>query len=357
MPKDNAALAVKPFPAAEAAKQSIKTKVTSPKKAPLARSGVISGRVSKTWPSNVGKPKFKGLQNPHNYCYRRSLLQTLFSAPQFFNVLQDSHQQCTKKGRCVTCALRQLNHSYHSATGKVSADLSALDRVIAQTGKKSDPAWRSNGRQEDSHEFLLYLLGTVDAARGVNKKAYDSLFRLPIRTSWKCGKCGNVSTRCDPPEFGATLSIPRKSGQITLTDCFNHYLQEEPLQIECEACKSKGLRKRLRRFDNGPELLLVHFNRFESKGRQTRKITRPIDYPEALDLSPWTVDSLPPQKYRLQAVVAHAGSLNTGHYVAYVRGPDGVRCISDSDVQNASPRELRSPGDSFDPYILMYMKE
>jgi len=75
-----------------------------------------------------------------------------------------------------------------------------------------------------------------------------------------------------------------------------------------------------------------------------------------LDLSRWCVQQQAPAKYRLQAIVAHSGSLTRGHYVAYVRGPTGIKEISDSSVRSVSEHEWKNPG-GFDPYILLYLKQ
>lgn len=134
-------------------------------KSALPKSPVNGARISKAWPSRVGRPKTRGLINPYNLCYRRSLQQALLSAPQLFNLLEGSRQQCNLAGRCVTCALRQLFRVYHGTSGTLPGAVRSLDQVIKDTGRRSEPKWTARETsQEDSHEFLQYLLGTVEKA-------------------------------------------------------------------------------------------------------------------------------------------------------------------------------------------------
>lgn len=132
------------------------------KKSPRTAAPTISG----AWPSSLGNPRRRGLQNPANWCYRRSVLQSLFSTPQFFNVLAN-HEPGTCPRNCVTCGLRTALRTYHSNSPQLGGHIRQLDERIHATGRKSDPRWTANGHtQEDAHDFLTYLLGTVEGVKG-----------------------------------------------------------------------------------------------------------------------------------------------------------------------------------------------
>ena len=96
--------------------------------------------------------------------------------------------------------------------------------------------------------------------------------------------------------------------------------------------------KRLLLLAPPPELLVVHLKRFGGSTHAV-KLGGHVDFPEVLDLAPYTAcaarpcgaeaeapptpEPAPaPPLYRLAAVVVHAGSMAGGHYIAYARyGP------------------------------------
>ncbi|KAH0363659.1 cysteine proteinase, partial [Aureobasidium melanogenum] len=322
------------------------------------RSPTASARkTSKSWPASVGKQKIKGLSNPSQWCYRRSVLQSLIALPQLFNLLDESHKSCPKQGRCVTCAMRQLLTSYHTSPGSVGSQLSALDGAIRATGRSSEPRWSAISQtQEDSHDFLQYLLGTFEKAKGVDKDQFSSLFRIKHKISWACDGCKKVHTHSDPPGFSLSVPIPNRSG-VSLTDCLNTYHRESNVTIRCDKCKKNAKRTRIFKLDNAPDVLPIQLMRFGYGARGPTKNKQHVDFPEELDLSPWALDQSQPSKYRLQAIVAHSGSLKFGHYIAYIRGPDGIKEISDSSVSPSNAKEWRRPTSGFNPYILVYIKQ
>ncbi|KAG9671775.1 cysteine proteinase, partial [Aureobasidium melanogenum] len=314
-------------------------------------------KTSKSWPTSVGKQKIKGLSNPSQWCYRRSVLQSLIALPQLFNLLDESHKSCPKQGRCVTCAMRQLLTSYHTSAGGVGPQLSALDSAIRQTGRSSEPRWSAISQtQEDSHDFLQYLLGTIEKAKGIDKNHFASLFRVKHKISWVCEGCKKVHTHSDPPGFSLSVPIPNRSG-VSLADCLNTYHRESNVTIRCDKCKKNSKRTRIFKLDNAPDVLPIQLMRFGYGARGPTKNKQHVDFPEELDISPWALDQSQPSKYRLQAIVAHSGSLKFGHYIAYVRGADGIKEISDSSVSNSNAKEWRRPTSGFNPYILVYIKQ
>ena len=324
---------------------------------PLKSPTASASNLSKSWPSSVGKPKIKGLSNPSQWCYRRSVLQSLIATPQLFNLLDQCHRSCPKQGRCVTCAMRQLLISYHTSAGGVGSQLGALDGAIRATGRSSDPRWSAISQtQEDSHDFLQYLLNTFEKAKGIDKDQFASLFRIKHKISWVCGDCKKTHTHSDPPSVSLSVPIPDRPS-VSLADCLNTYHREPNVTIRCDKCKKNTKRTRVFQVDNAPEVLPIQLMRFGFGARGPTKNKKHVDFPEELDLSPWVVDKSKPSKYRLQAIVAHSGSLKFGHYIAYVRGADGIKEISDSSVTNSNAKEWRRPTSGFNPYILVYIKQ
>jgi ubiquitin C-terminal hydrolase len=338
-------------------KAPLKQDPLSRKDKPSSKSTSAAPPISKVWPQSVGKQKIKGLDNPGNWCYRRSALQSLISIPQFFNLLQTSHKSCAKQGKCVTCAMQQLLKSYHTSPGNVGSQLRALDNAIRVTGRNSDPRWRYSAQtQEDSHEFMQYLLGTVEKATDMNQDQFASVFRIKHKISWTCD-CKKVHVRSDPPGLCLNLPIQKQSGGVHLSDCLNTYHREPNVTIRCDRCKKNSKRTRIFQIEDAPDVLPIQLMRFGFGLHGSTKNKQHVEIPEDLDLARWALDKTKSLKYRLQAIVAHSGTLRSGHYIAYVRGPDGIKDISDSHVSNTTSKEWTKPTSGFNPYILVYVKQ
>lgn len=317
-----------------------------------------SSAISKAWPPKVGAPKIKGLSNPGNYCYRRSVLQSILCVPQLLNLITTSHPRCNKP--CVTCALGDLATAYHHQGVSVSRALAAFDLAIRQTGRKSDPRWTATTphTQEDAHEFLLYLLETVEKGRGIPKSAFQGTYKIKHRATWTCAHCNkaHVNDTSNPPSVTLQVPIP-KTNSPTLAACIEAQHRETGTLIRCDGCKKQAKRTRDLLVSSAPDVLTIHLKRFEFDGRRLAKNARHVEIPELLDLAPWAVDSRTKNmRYRLQAVVLQIGSLDGGHYVAGVRSPNGAWTrVSDSHTSAAQFRELvAKKGES--PYILTYTK-
>ncbi|CAG0884372.1 unnamed protein product [Darwinula stevensoni] len=79
-----------------------------------------------------------------------------------------------------------------------------------------------------------------------------------------------------------------------------------------------------------PAILTLHLKRFEGSSIVCRKVTRHVSFPLLLDLAPYCSDvyrclrkeeegQSEKMLYSLYAVVEHSGTMNSGHYVAYVK--------------------------------------
>lgn len=324
---------------------------------------LTSDKVSKSWPADLGGQKVRGLRNPHNWCYRRSLLQALACSPQFFNMMDGTHDRCDKiKRGCVTCQLRLLLQVYHGGKPGLQTALTSFDNAIKTTGRRSDPRWEGVGNgQEDSFLFLQYLMGIIEntRARGAEQRAFRDAVKLGHQVTWKCGNCNKIHVKDEPAGYSLQLPIPSQRQQpVTLKNCLDAYHVENGLLITCDKCNTKARRSRRHRITNPPGLLSIQLKRFnmDAYGR-TQKNRDHVHYDEVIDLSPWSAESDPSLVYRLQAVVAHSGGLKSGHYVAYVRTAKGVSYISDETVQAETASKWLKPGNGFQPYILFYVKQ
>jgi len=159
--------------------------------------------------------------------------------------------------------------------------------------------------------------------------------------------------------------LPKLSEGVTLEQLWAWHFASEPVAVACTNQHSDHYLKDTLHFKRvsihtQPELLIIQLKRFE----QHRKLRNNVFFPLILDC-------VQPQK-SLQAVVVHLGaSLSSGHYVTFVRTPQGWYRFDDIDVTSVSLSEMLStevddihvtPASVSDPfnverdcYLLFYM--
>jgi len=184
-----------------------------------------------------------------------------------------------------------------------------------------------------------------------------------------------------PSSSSMSSPIPctlRKSyPNIDVIDCLQQFTSSESLSepIFCKTCQRKCPARKQLCISTPPNVLILHLKRFDAVRQQ--KIDQPITFPlTSLDLSPFhenavlkssgmsdadiekvvdvrgDVDNapvlnnpVPSLQYDLLAVITHRGSLNQGHYVAYIRqnfestDGDGRWILCDDETTKEVDRE------------------
>lgn len=148
--------------------------------------------------------------------------------------------------------------------------------------------------------------------------------------------------------------------QVQLQDCLSIFFGTDPLEgdneYSCEVCTKKNRGVKYLKILELPEVLCIHFKRYESIG--SAKITTHVSFPlTGLDLAPYMSENSRPQctTYNLIACICHHGSaLLTGHYTTYALNcyddqwyefdDQYVSCVQDYQVENS------------EAYILFYQK-
>lgn len=149
----------------------------------------------------------------------------------------------------------------------------------------------------------------------------------------------------DPNMWTTTFSHRYQctEGECSIQSCMNQFTTWEFLngcnKVTCDACTERlgGPEKKVQYNNatkqlliyNPPAVLILHLKRFQVFRFRSVKLSKYVNFPLVLDIAPFVSKrsrSLPTFQegqnkilYSLYGVVEHSGSINGGHYVAYVK--------------------------------------
>lgn len=304
-----------------------------------------------------------GLTNCGNSCYANVVLQCLAFTPPFTAyLLQGIHSKtCVNKEWCFTCEFESLILKGREGNSPMSpiGILSQLQNSGSHLG---------NGREEDAHEFLRYVIDKMQSSclkdAGVNAsgslKEETTLLGLTfggyLRSKIKCMKCQGKSER---HERIMDLTVEIEGDIGTLEEALQQFTRTEILDGEnkyhCSRCKSYEKAKKKLKISEAPNVLTIALKRFQSG--KFGKLNKSIDFPEILNLAKYmsgTSDKSP--IYRLYGVVVHLDIMNasfSGHYVCYVKSNQNKWFkIDDSVVKAVELKKVKEKG----AYMLLYAR-
>jgi len=144
-----------------------------------------------------------GLVNLGNSCFMNSVLQCLTYCPPLVNFLKMDHSsQCKITGFCMLCEMSKHVHSALSSPGQAIRPHNIFNR-LRTISKQFNP-----GRQEDSHEFLRYVVDLMSKSCVTNY------------------------------ELNRNLKLDPRSKETTMINhIFGGYMRS---QVTCLTCKGKS---------------------------------------------------------------------------------------------------------------------
>ena len=264
---------------------------------------------------------FTGLKNLGNSCYLASILQCLFSMPEFENRYyhpKDALPFTQTPAEDLETQLRKL------ADGLISGRYSKPDNDIIASDKSPEIPHQkglapnmlkhligrgheefSTMRQQDAFELLLHLLKLITRSMHVSPLADPvQSFRFVMEQRLQCVSCKKVRYRSDEQDNISipvpvrrrqcvTVGEPGEANQkdefepVSLKDCLDIFTADEVVELTCPACNSKdGFTKRSL-FKTFPSNLAVNARRFEIINWVPTK----LDIPVVVDDKPFNWDS------------------------------------------------------------------
>uniref|UniRef100_A0A1B6GHK9 Ubiquitin carboxyl-terminal hydrolase n=1 Tax=Cuerna arida TaxID=1464854 RepID=A0A1B6GHK9_9HEMI len=315
-------------------------------------------------------PIGSGMVNLGNTCYLNSTLQALFHVPAFVNwLLNDkAHKdKCeTMNGlthtECLICAmLKTLKCSMEN-----SASASPIRPHLIYNKLKLICKRLIHGHQEDAHEFLRYLIESMDRSylrlmQANNLDSYSKettplsqIFGGYLRTEVRCLECRNISLTFQ--HFQDLLLDIRQA--TTVDEALEAYFSRERLgdgeeAYRCDKCHRRVAATKQFTVEKPPNVLCIQLKRFGIMGG---KNSRHIQVQQSLDLTKyWVHRAAHPGcrlSYKLMSLVMHIGpSTNCGHYTAIGLTSSGQLYLFDDSVVRPVSNHAVSGNNV---YIMMY---
>ncbi|XP_064637995.1 ubiquitin carboxyl-terminal hydrolase 36-like isoform X2 [Lineus longissimus] len=300
-----------------------------------------------------------GLHNMGNTCFLNSTLQCLtYTAPLANYLMTDDHpQKCKVVGFCMMCELQRHMRRCFEKPGNAIRPQTILLKLNSIAKHMH---W---GRQEDAHEFLRYVVDSMQksALIGYNKldrisketTVVNKVFGGFLRSQVTCLRCKEKSNTYDPC---MDISLDIKNVP-SIQKAFEKFVHPETLDCDnayhCPRCKNKVSATKRFSVHRPPNALTIQLKRFDYNKSFGGKITRHIHFSDRLDIRPYmSVNHGEPVNYQLYGVLVHSGmGCTSGHYYCYVKSPSQVwHCMNDASVSQVGASRVFNS----EAYLLFY---
>ena len=327
--------------------------------------------------SSITKSKI-GLRNLGNTCFMNTCLQNLIHSELFIIKLFSKSSLLSSKTK--------ISKQFYSLCNEVSScsstSCSPYDFKSAFGSKHS---MFSGYAQHDTQEFCRILLEDMNSELNevlhpapykelstLNKtkiecdKEFDEVFRKrenslimdvfygQLINIFKC-EC-NFETYSFEKILDLPLLLPKEKVSIDIKDLLKNYFECERIKFEtkCENCKKKEWHTKEIKISQPPNILILSLQR--QNPRTGTKNNSYVDFTDELDMSVyldhecWNKNDA---KYSLYGIGNHSGSIDFGHYYAYIKINNSWYEFNDSSV---SPYSKGTNNSSRLAYILFYKK-
>lgn len=269
---------------------------------------------------------YTGLANLGNSCYLNSVMQMIFSIPDFVNRFVKNAPQIF--AQCTNDPMSDFNVQMAKLgvgllSGKYSVEPKSEDegrqgippRMFKYLISRGHPDFSSN-RQQDAQEFILHLINVLErnSRRQVNPA---DCFKFKVEEKYQCRSSGKVKYT-SRQEYLLPLHIPLEaavnkeelaayeakkkeaeaSGQrmdssnvvrprIKLSSCLEVFARPETVeQFYSSILKTKTTATKTTRLATFPDYLLIHLKKFTVREDWTPvKLDVAVEMPDALDLA------------------------------------------------------------------------
>lgn len=319
-----------------------------------------------------------GLSNNfENICFMNSVLQCLFQLKSFYNIFvtddidEQEHALSYGFAKLMKCVWNNPNDS--------AKNYNEFKKLLIEHHiiKK--------GIQQDSHEFLLKFIETMDkefepktsekiqeiklTGNGDNdpsiaKQVWESYLRISkfklfpnihslVGKKFICNKCGKCNTVFTPySAFPIYSKIPEYNEKVLpLNKSIENFFKRDKIEKKCEYCENNDIISESSLFTL-PEVLVFQMSMFENG----QKVIFELEIPETIDMKEYYNGTCETKtNYSLVGFVKHKGIISSGHYISYIKHKDEGKWyrISDEIIKEFDKKKLSSQKT---PYLLFYEK-
>lgn len=281
-----------------------------------------------------------GLRNQGATCYLNSLLQSLYFTNAFRQAVYQIPTEQEARTENSAWALQRL--FYNLQTNEAAVSTAELTKSF---GWQSSQIFEQQDVQELSRKLMERLEHKMKGT--VAEKVLPDLFVGKSKTYISCINVDYESSRVED-FWDIQLNV---RGNKTLDDSFKDYIQVETLEGEnkYEAGAPYGLQdaKKGVIFESFPPVLHLHLKRFEYDINcgMMAKVNDLHAFPMEFDAAPYLSEGADRSEswvYQLHGVLVHSGTLDAGHYYAFLKPTkDGHWYRFDDDrVNRATDKEV-----------------
>lgn len=269
--------------------------------------------------SSIFGPGFTGLLNLGNSCYLSSVVQCLFSLPEFRQryyhpgseppLSQNPAQDLETQLRKLADGILSGRYSRPDTNVTPSPDSGEVphQRGLSPSMFKHLVGYGheefSTMRQQDAFEFLLHIFKLVSLSRhdaGLTNPIQS--FRFTVEQRLQCSSCRKVRYKVDeqdnilmpvPARRSAPQSAPPDDAAgasqfepVTLSECLDTFTGEEVVDMTCPSCGGKKDFSKRTLFKTLPQQLVINARRFELVNWVPTKLDIPVEVgDEPMDFS------------------------------------------------------------------------
>ncbi|KAG8136194.1 hypothetical protein E2320_009182 [Naja naja] len=211
-------------------------------------------------------PGYTGMKNMGNSCYISSVLQAIFSIPEFQRA-QIQMVYLKRKGRCVTDTGDVVANEDIFLLGRTTwpQHHGISPRMFKAFVSKGHPEF-SSSRQQDALEFFLHLINLIEVSK-------DELIAYELK------RREAETARRPPPEM--------VRARIPFSACLQAFTEPENVEdFWSSALQAKSAGVKTSRFASFPEYLVVQIKKFTfGLDWIPKKLDVSIDMPDLLDIT------------------------------------------------------------------------
>jgi ubiquitin C-terminal hydrolase len=270
----------------------------------------------------------KGISNIGNSCYLNSAIQMMFNSEDFREITKQT-------------IFENIINNYDNSNKLNIFNPSEIKTIVAKNNKMF-----ANTNQQDSYEFMIFLLDIIDKTLGNSMKnnLYDK-FGLKTTSNIKC-KMAHCAHESDNISTELFLILPI-TNELDLSDSYRNYKSVGRLENDnayfCEKCNKKVVARKNTITTKWPNNLIIVLKRFDYNMRKDgRNINIPLEWRHG---------------YKLKGAIIHMGSFGGGHYIYFGKENNDWFIANDSHISKINDIEGFMNNQGKQSYILYYQKE